>query len=287
MIGQVLVNGILLGGIYALVSLGLTLIFGVMRIINFAHGQFLMLAMYATFWLFQLYGVDPYISILIVVPLMFVIWIAAYRMIIQPIIDASEMTHVFATLGLNLALQGLALFLWQGDFRGIRTSYSSMLIHLGPLYINIPRFIIFLCAIATILLLFLFLKKTYTGKAIRASAQKRVAAQLMGVNLGKIYMIAFGIGIAIVGVTGAVLMPIYEVFPSVGSLFALVAFVVVVLGGLGNLGGALVGGIIIGVVESVSGVFIAPALKEGVYFIIFVVILLVRPTGIFGKAAIH
>jgi branched-chain amino acid transport system permease protein len=246
-----------------------------------------MLAMYATYWLFQLYGVDPYISILIVVPLMFVIGMVAYRMIIQPIIDASEMTHVFATLGLNLSLQGIALFLWQGDFRGIRTSYSSMPIHFGALYINVPRFIIFLCAIATILALFLFLKKTYTGKAIRASAQKRVAAQLMGVNLSKIYMIAFGIGIAIVGVTGAVLMPIYEVFPSVGSLFALVAFVVVVLGGLGNLGGALVGGIIIGVVESVSGVFIAPALKEGVYFIIFVIILLLRPTGIFGKAVIH
>jgi branched-chain amino acid transport system permease protein len=287
MIGQVLVNGILLGGIYALVSLGLTLIFGVMRIINFAHGQFLMLAMYATYWLFQLYGVDPYVSILIVVPLMLAIGMGAYRMIIQPIIDASEMTHVFATLGLNLSLQGIALFLWQGDFRGIRTSYSSMVIHLGPLYINLPRLIIFLCAIAAVLALFLFLKKTYTGKAIRASAQKRVAAQLMGVNLSKIYMIAFGIGIAIVGLTGAVLMPIYEVFPSVGSLFALVAFVVVVLGGLGNLGGALVGGIVIGVVESVSGVFIAPALKEGVYFIIFVVILLLRPTGIFGKAAIH
>ena len=287
MIGQVLVNGILLGGIYALVSLGLTLIFGVMRIINFAHGQFLMLAMYATYWLFQLYGLDPYVSILIVVPLMMAIGMGAYRMIIQPIIDASEMTHVFATLGLNLSLQGIALFLWQGDFRGIRTSYSSMVIHLGPLYINLPRLIIFLCAIAAILALFLFLKRTYTGKAIRASAQKRVAAQLMGVNLSKIYMIAFGIGIAIVGLTGAVLMPIYEVFPSVGSLFALVAFVVVVLGGLGNLGGALAGGIVIGVVESVSGVFIAPALKEGVYFIIFVVILLLRPTGIFGKAAIH
>jgi branched-chain amino acid transport system permease protein len=287
MIGQVLVNGILLGGIYALVSLGLTLIFGVMRIINFAHGQFLMLAMYATYWLFQLYGVDPYLSILIVVPLMLAIGMGAYRMIIQPIIDASEMTHVFATLGLNLALQGIALFLWQGDFRGIRTSYSSMVIHLGALYINLPRLIIFLCAIAAIMALFLFLKKTYTGKAIRASAQKRVAAQLMGVNLSKIYMIAFGIGIAIVGLTGAVLMPIYEVFPSVGSLFALVAFVVVVLGGLGNLGGALVGGIVIGVVESVSGVFIAPALKEGVYFIIFVIILLLRPTGIFGKAVIR
>ncbi len=287
MIGQVLINGILLGGIYALVSLGLTLIFGVMRIINFAHGQFLMLAMYATYWLFQLYGVDPYVSILIVVPLMLVIGMGAYRIIIHPIIDASEMTHVFATLGLNLALQGIALFFWQGDFRGIRTGYSTSVVHWGALYINIPRLFIFLFAIATILALFLFLKKTYTGKAIRASAQKRIAAQLMGVNLSKIYMIAFGIGIAIVGLTGAVLMPIYEVFPSVGSLFALVAFVVVVLGGLGNLGGALVGGIVIGVVESVSGVFIAPALKEGVYFIIFVIILLLRPTGIFGKAVIR
>jgi len=287
MIGQVLLNGILLGGLYALVSLGLTLIFGVMRIINFAHGQFLMLAMYGTFWLFQLYGVDPYLSILIVLPLMFILGIVAYRVVIQPIIDASEMTHVFATLGLNLSLQGIALILWQGDFRGIRTVYSSMVVHLGSLYINIPRLIIFLCALATIWVLFLFLKKTYTGKAIRASAQKRVAAQLMGVNLSRIYMIAFGMGIAIVGITGAVLMPIYEVFPSVGSLFALVSFVVVVLGGLGNLGGALVGGIIIGVVESVSGVFIAPNLKEGVYFIIFVIILLLRPTGIFGKAVIR
>ena len=287
MIGQVLLNGILLGGLYALVSLGLTLIFGVMRIINFAHGQFLMLAMYGTFWLFQLYGVDPYLSILIVLPLMFILGIVAYRVVIQPIIDASEMTHVFATLGLNLSLQGIALILWQGDFRGIRTVYSSMVVHLGSLYINIPRLIIFLCALATIWVLFLFLKKTYIGKAIRASAQKRVAAQLMGVNLSRIYMIAFGMGIAIVGITGAVLMPIYEVFPSVGSLFALVSFVVVVLGGLGNLGGALVGGIIIGVVESVSGVFIAPNLKEGVYFIIFVIILLLRPTGIFGKAVIR
>jgi len=287
MIGQVLLNGILLGGLYALVSLGLTLIFGVMRIINFAHGQFLMLAMYGTFWLFQLYGVDPYLSILIVLPLMFILGIVAYRVVIQPIINASEMTHVFATLGLNLSLQGIALILWQGDFRGIRTVYSSMVVHLGSLYINIPRLIIFLCSLATIWALFLFLKKTYTGKAIRASAQKRVAAQLMGVNLSQIYMIAFGMGIAIVGITGAVLMPIYEVFPSVGSLFALVSFVVVVLGGLGNLGGALVGGIIIGVVESVSGVFIAPNLKEGVYFIIFVIILLLRPTGIFGKAVIR
>jgi len=287
MIGQVIINGMLIGGIYALVSLGLTLIFGVMRIINFAHGEFLMLAMYATFWLFQLYGVDPYLGMIIVVPLMFVLGMGAYRIIIQPIIDASEMTHVFATLGLNLSLQGIALYFWHGDFRAIRTSYSSKLINLGPLYISVPRLVILLSAIATILLLFLFLRKTYTGKAIRASAQNRVAAQLMGVNLSKIYMICFGIGIAIVGVTGAVLMPIYEVFPSIGSLFALVAFVVVVLGGLGNLAGALVGGLIIGLVESASGVFIAPALKEGVYFIIFVAILLLRPTGIFGKAVIR
>lgn len=272
-----------MGGIYALVSLGLTLIFGVMKIINFAHGEFLMLAMYATFWLFHLYGVDPYLAIIVVVPLMFVVGMGAYRLIIQPIIDAPEMAQVFATLGLNIALQSLALFFWQADFRAVRTAYSSYLINLGPLFMNFTRFAAFLFAIATIIALFFFLKRTYMGKAIRASAQNRIAAQMMGINLKKIYRISFGIGIAIVSLAGTVMIPMYEVFPTIGSFFVLVTFVVVVLGGMGSLLGALVGGLIIGLIESASGFFLAPALKEVVYFIIFVLILLLKPTGIFGK----
>jgi len=285
MIIQILINGILQGSIYALVSLGLTLIFGVMKIINFAHGEFLMLSMYCTFWLFQLYGVDPYLSIIIVVPVMFIVGMIAYRMIVQPILDAPEVAHVFATLGLNVALQGLAIFFWRADFRAVPIpSYLPHSVHLGSWYMNSSRLAGFFFTIATMFALIFFLKKTFTGKAIRASAQHGIGAQLMGVNLKKIYMISFGIGVGIVGLAGSVCMPIYEVSPSIGSLFVLLTFVVVILGGLGSIYGALVGGLIIGIVESASGFFLAPALKEGVYFVIFVFILLLKPTGIFGKS---
>lgn len=284
MLAQVLLDGIIMGGIYALVSLGLTIIFGVMRIINFAHGEYLMLGMYASFWLFQIFGVDPYVSILVVVPLMFVVGLISFRLIIQPILGASEMAHVFATLGLSIVLQGLALYFWQADFRAVRTVYSSVLIKMGPVFMNLPRFVAFLMAIVTVVALHLFFKKTYVGKAIRAAAQNAMSAQLMGVNLKRIYMISFGIGIAVVGLAGAILLPVYEVFPTIGSLFVMVTFVVVILGGLGSIPGALVGGLLIGVIESTSGFFLAPALKEGVYFIIFVLLLLLKPTGIFGRA---
>jgi len=284
MLAQVILDGIMMGGIYALVSLGLTIIFGVMRIINFAHGEFLMLSMYASFWLFQLFGVDPYVSILIVVPMMFLIGLISFRLIIQPILSAPEMAHVFATLGFSIMLQGLALYFWHADFRAVRTAYSSTLVKLGPVFMNFPRLVAFAMAIATIIALHLFFKKTYVGKAIRASTQNAMSAQLMGINLKRIYMLSFGIGIAVVGLAGAVLIPVYEVFPTIGSLFVMVTFVVVILGGLGSIPGALVGGLIIGVIESASGFFLAPALKEGVYFVIFVFLLLLKPTGIFGRA---
>ena len=273
-----------MGGVYALVSIGLTIIFGVMRIINFAHGEFLMLAMYATFWLFSLTGLDPYFSVFLVAPLMFIVGVVAYRLILHKIIDASELAHVFATLGLSIALQGLALFFWQADFRSVPTPYSTKLISLGPMFVSLSRLVVLLVAIATIVGLSFFLKKTFTGKAIRAATQNRVSAQLMGVNLNHIYMITFGLGAMTLGIAGAVLMPVYEVFPTIGGLFVLVTFVVVILGGLGSIAGALVGGLIIGLIESISGFFLAPALKEAVYFVIFVFILLLRPAGIFGKA---
>ncbi len=283
MLLQIILDGIMIGGIYTLVSLGLTIIFGVMRIINFAHGEYLMLAMYACFWLFTLTGLDPYVSIIIVAPLMFITGMATYRLVIHPIINASELAHVFATLGLSIALQGLALYFWHADFRSVPTVYASKTIILGSNFVNLTRFVALLVAIATVIALSLFFKKTYLGKAIRAATQNRIAAQLMGVDLTKIYMITFGLGMAILGLAGGVLMPVYEVFPTIGGLFVLVTFVVVILGGLGSIVGALVGGLLIGLIESISGFFIAPALKEGVYFIIFVLILLFRPTGILGR----
>jgi len=285
MVLQIITNGILQGGIYALVSLGLTIIFGVMKIINFAHGAFLMISMYCTFWLFNLYGMDPYLSIIIVIPVMFIVGMVTYRIIIQPILDAPEESHVFATLGLNIALQGLAVFLWKADFRTVpAASYMPQSIGFGNWYVPTARLVGFGFTLVAMAALIFFLKKTFTGKAIRASAQNRIAAQLMGVNLKKIYMISFGIGLGIVGLAGAICVPIYAVSPSIGSLFVLLTFVVVILGGLGSISGALVGGFIVGIVESTSGFFLSPALKEGVYFVIFVIILLIKPTGIFGKS---
>lgn len=281
---QLIINGLLLGGMYALISVGLTLIFGVLEIINFAHGEFLMLSMYATFWMFQLYGIDPYVSFLIILPVFFFIGLAVQRGIIQPILNAPPLNQIFMTVGLSMVLQNVALFLWTADFRTVKTTYSALTLKTAGLMISFPRLVAFLLAMGLIAALLIFLQKTYIGKAIRALAQERRAAMLMGINVYRTYQIAFGIGIACVGAAGAMLMPVYFVFPSVGSLFVLIAFVVVVLGGYNSLTGSLVGGLIIGVVEAFSGFYISPHLKEAIYFVIFIMILLFRPMGLFGRA---
>jgi branched-chain amino acid transport system permease protein len=281
---QLIINGLLLGGIYALISIGLTLIFGVLEIVNFAHGEFLMLAMYAAYFLFQLYGVDPYLSLVIILPLFFLIGVAVQRVTIQPILSAPPLNQIFMTVGLSMVLQNLALFFWKADYRTVKTSYSSLTLKAAGLMISFPRLVAFVLAMGLIAGLLIFLQKTYTGKAIRARAQERKAAMLMGINVYRTYQIAFGMGIACVGAAGAMLMPVFFVFPSVGTLFVLIAFVVVILGGYNSLTGALVGGLIIGVVEAFSGFFISPHLKEAIYFVIFILILLFRPTGLFGRA---
>jgi branched-chain amino acid transport system permease protein len=281
---QLIINGLLLGGMYALISIGLTLIFGVLEIINFAHGEFLMLGMYASYWLFQLYGIDPYLSLLIVLPVFFFIGLAIQRIAIQPILTAPALNQIFMTVGLSLVLQNVALFFWTADYRTVQTPYSAVTLKTSGLLISFPRLVAFFLAIGTIAALLIFLKKTYTGKAIRALAQERRAAMLMGINVYRTYQIAFGIGIACVGAAGAMLIPVYFVFPTVGTLFVLIAFVVVILGGYNSLIGALIGGLIIGVVEALSGFFISPHLKEAIYFVIFILILLFRPAGLFGRA---
>ena len=281
---QLVINGLLLGGMYGLISIGLTLIFGVLEIVNFAHGEFLMLSMYAAFWLFQLYGIDPYLSMLIIIPVFFLLGIAVQRITIQPILNAPPLNQIFMTVGLSMVLQNAALFIWTADYRTMKTSYSALTLKTAGLIISFPRLVAFLLAMALIAALLIFLKKTYTGKAIRALAQERKAAMLMGINVYRTYQFAFGIGIACVGAAGAMLIPVYFVFPSVGSLFVLIAFVVVILGGYNSLVGSLAGGLIIGVVESFSGFFVSPHLKEAIYFVIFILILLFKPTGLFGRA---
>lgn len=280
---QLIINGLLLGGIYALLSVGLTLIFGVLEIVNFAHGEFLMISMYLTFLLFSVFGIDPYLSLIIVIPAFFLFGFAIEKILIKPILNDPPLNQIFATIGLGLIFSNLALFFFKADYRTVKTSYSNANLIFGNYFISVPRLIAFLIAVALIAALIIYLKKTFTGKAIRALAQQRKAAMLMGINVHTTYAIAFGMGIAAVGAAGAVLMPLFFVFPTVGSLFSLIAFVVVILGGYNSLLGSLVAGLIIGLIEGFSGFFISPHLKEVVYFVLFIFILIFRPTGLFGK----
>jgi branched-chain amino acid transport system permease protein len=279
---QLLVNGLLLGGIYALLSIGLTLIFGVVRVINFAHGEFLMISMYISYFCYALLGLNPYWSLLINFPLMFLIGMGMDQAIIRPLRNAPSYMQVFATVGLSILLINLALFVFTGDYRAIDLPFAKQVVQVGGIYLNYPRIIIFSSTVAITILIYLFLKNTDLGKQIRAIAQNRTAARLMGFKLNRIYMITFGIGSGLVGIAGGLITPVYYVYPTVGVYFVLTAFVVVVLGGMGNMMGAFLGGLIIGIVDALSGYYIDPSLKETVYYVIFVLVLIFRPSGLLG-----
>lgn len=287
---QLLIAGILLGGIYALTSIGLTLIFGVMKIVNFAHGEFLMIAMYVTFWLFHLFHLDPYLAIFVVVPVLFFIGMVVYQFFIRPTIGAPILTQIFVTVGLSIVIENLVLLFWTADFRSVSVEYLRSPIVLGPfpglgleeLIINPARLIAFGLGLSLSIIFYLFLKYSYTGKVIRATSQDRSTALLMGINIDRVYRLTFSIGILLVGIAGSLMMPIYTVHPFVGFEFVLVMFVVVVLGGMGSIVGAMVAGIVIGIVEVFSSFLIGPDSKQAVYFLIFIAILVIRPAGLFG-----
>jgi branched-chain amino acid transport system permease protein len=282
LITQLLINGILLGGIYALVSLGLVLIVGVLRIVNFAHGDFLMVAMYVTYFLFSLFHVPLTISFVIVVIIFFFIGLFVQRLFIQPILHAQPFARLMVTVGLSIIIQNLALLFWKADFRSIQISSSTASIQIAGLFINVGGLTAFLIAMGVGIILLLFLKKTYLGLAIRAIVQNRDATKLMGVNVNKLYLLSFGIGMACVGVAGVAITPLYPVFPTVGLYFVIISFIILVIGGMGNFLGAFFGGLLIGLVESFSGFLLGPSLKEAVYLLIFIIVLLIAPTGLFG-----
>jgi branched-chain amino acid transport system permease protein len=280
---QLLVSGLLIGGVYALISIGLTLIFGVMRIVNFAHGEFLMLAMYACFWIVELTGLSPYLTVPLVVLLLFLFGVVIYILVIRRTIGSPMVVQIFATVGLGLFMQNAALVLWTGDYRTIQSAVSSAGLSFAGIQVNDALLISFLVAIVVSLLLFAFMAWTYPGKAIRATVQDRTAAQLMGINIDKVFLLTFAIGSALVGIAGALLAPSYAIFPTVGTNFVLASFVVVVLGGMGSMTGALFGGLLIGLIETFSGYFIDPELKQAVYFAVFILVLVFRPTGLLGQ----
>ncbi|MBP2150763.1 branched-chain amino acid ABC transporter permease [Xanthobacter autotrophicus DSM 597] len=279
---QLVLNGILLGSMYAIISVGLTLIFGIVRVVNFAHGEFLMVGMYAAYLLAAKFGLHPYAAAVPIVILLFAIGAAVQRFLIQPLLGAEEHIQIFATVGLSTALVNLALLVFGADLYSIPPSAAQGTLMVGGFSLVKGQIVMFVCALALVAGLHLFMQSTALGRAIRATAQNRNAALLMGVKVDQIYVIAFGIGAACVGLASALVMPLYPVTPTIGTYFVLTAFVVVVLGGMRSMYGAFFGAMIIGLVDSLSGYYIAPDLKEVVYFAIFLAILIFKPTGLFG-----
>jgi branched-chain amino acid transport system permease protein len=280
---QSVVSGLLVGGIYALIGIGLTIVFGVMRVINFAHGELLMLGMYATWLQFSQLGIDPFASILLTAPLLFVWGALLQKLVINRVLNDLPENQILLMIGLGLIMSNSVMLLFSSDYRILTTSYSSSSYHVAGISISQPLLFAFLITVAITAGLYWFLLKTNTGLAIRATAQDREAAQLMGIDVGRMSVLAFGLGSALAGTAGALISPTYYIFPQVGHIFTLKAFVIVVLGGMGSVVGATLGGIIIGITESLAAVYIASGLKELVVFVLFLALLLFRPSGLLGK----
>lgn len=278
-------NGLTTGAVYALIALGLTLIYGVLHIINFAHGAALMVALYAVYLLKAHLGIDPYLALPIVVPGMFGLGYALQRGIINRAGHGKDENILLVTLGLSIVLENLALLLFKSDTRTIETPYTLMTVAIGPAMIALPKLVAFAGALVASALLLLILTRTDLGRAIRAVAKEKHGAKLMGIDVDHVYAMCFGIGLACLGAAACFLLPAYYVNPQVGAGFVPVAFTIVVLGGMGSFGGALVGGLLIGVVESMGGLFLGESLGQIGIFAVFIAVLLFRPQGLFGAKA--
>ncbi len=281
--GQLVLSGLLIGGIYALMSMGLTLIFGVLRVVNFAHGEFLMVAMYGVWAMTALLGLNPYVAILAVVPAMFVFGALIHRLTIATGVDKPHLVLVFATMGLSILMQNVALMLFSADLFDVPPMFGGRSIAIGPLFFRVELLLGFLIAVLATLGLRWVIRSTYLGKAIRATVQDREAAMLMGVPVPHIFLVTFAGGSALIGLAACVMMPLFSVFPTVGLNFVLIAFVIVVLGGMGSIEGALLGGICIGIVQAVSSYYVAPAFGQMFFFIVFLLVMIFRPAGLFGR----
>jgi len=280
---QALISGLLIGGVFSLISVGLTLTFGVMKIKNFGHGDFLIIGMYFAFFCYALLGIDPYIAAAMGVPLFFGIGWVMQKFLIRPVLYAPETIKILVTVGISLCIQNIAVFFFSPDFQTVQVAYGSYTIEFFGARISVSRLAATGLAIVIVIALYQFLMHSRTGRAIRACAEDGDGARAVGIDIDRIYMIALGISTVCVCLAGAMMTPFFYISPTVGLSFTLTAFVVVVLGGLGNLKGALVGGLIIGVVESFGEILMPePALKQVATFTIFTLILLFRPTGLFG-----
>ena len=281
-----LLNGLTTGAVYALIALGLTLIYGVLHIINFAHGASLMMALYGVYALKERWGIDPYVALPLMVPAMFVLGYAMQRMVINRASHGKDENILLVTLGLSIVMENFALLFFKSDTRTIDTAYTLTTVAIGPesaqVMVSLPKLVAFAGALVVSALLIVILQRTDLGRAIRAVAKEKQGARLMGIDVEHVYAMCFGLGLACLGAAACFLLPAYYVNPQVGNGFVLVAFTVVVLGGMGSFAGALLGGLLIGVVESFGGLFLGESLGQVGIFVIFIGVLLLRPEGLFG-----
>lgn len=283
------INGILMGSIYGLTAMGLTIIFGVLKVINFAHGSMLMVGMYVTYWTVTLTGINPYLAIIIVAPVMFLFGYYLQDIVIKPIFIAEKnvrepITVIIVTTGIWYILDNLTLLVFGPQYRSLENNpLRGDMLEVAEMFISTPKLYGFIIALVTAAAIFWFFHKTTIGRAIRATSMDREAASLQGINQYKIYNMAFGIGAATTGIAAVTLVPFNNVFPTVGVLFDIKGFIIVVLGGLGSIGGALVGGIIVGLIESVGPQFMTATWTEAIVYGLFLVVLFVKPSGLFGQ----
>ena len=280
---QAIVSGILMGLVYALIAAGLSLIFGLMEIVNFAHGEFLMLSMYVAFWAWSLFGADPLLSMPASVVLLFLLGVLTYVFIIRKILDGPMLAQIFATFGLAVFLRGLAQFLWSPDYRTIQNPWVAGRLELLGTYIGLPQLVAAGASLLAFGVLYYVVTQTETGIALQATAQDREAAALMGINTQRMFALGWGMGAGCVGLAGSLLANFFYIDPEVGVTFALIAYVTVALGGFGSVSAALPAGIVIGLVEILGGLLIAPAFKYVAVFSVYLLVVFLRPQGLMGK----
>jgi len=279
---QQVVNSLLIGSVYALVAIGLTLIWGVMNIVNFAHGEFLMLGMFTAFWFYTLFHVDPIFSIPICAAVLFILGAASYRFIVSKVMTGPILAQLVVTFGLSIFLANLAVMLWTPDFRLIEKPLLTGTWTLGSVQLSVPKFAASLGSVLVSVGVFLFLRKTKTGKAILAVEMNRESALLVGINTERINALSFGVGAGLVGIAGAFLSMYYYIYPQVGGLFGLISFCIVALGGFGSIEGAFIAGILVGFVQTLGGYYFDPAYKYAIVFLVYLITVWIRPQGLLG-----
>lgn len=280
---EALLNGLLIGGVYALISIGLTLVFGVMNIINFAHGAFLMVGMYVAYLAYGYLGLDPVIGGFVAFIVVFVLGAILFRALVAPILRAPEISQIFLTLGLLIVLENIMLLVFGPGLRSVETVYKNSAIEIGPLFVNGAYLVAFVAAIIIGLSLYLFLRRTYLGRAMRATSQDVTASQLLGINTSRVHWIAFGLGTGLTAFGGGVILAYGSVYPTVSEQYIVLMFTAVVLGGLGSILGAVVGGLTVGLIQSLSVLVLPTDLQNLMVFVALIAVLAFKPEGLLGK----